>query len=69
MRIFKYRTFHQWTKSERIRNASLREAIEEIHNRDNISNKEKYVYRKLAKYYLEISAEKLDQLTEIGECH
>jgi len=30
MRIFKYRTFHQWAKKEKIADTDLKKAIDEI---------------------------------------
>lgn len=116
MRIFKYRSFHQWAKAERLTDSSLKNAVNEIEQglfeanlggglykkrvarkgqgkrsgyrtivafkqnnrvifmygfakseRDNISNKEEIVYKKLAKYYLEIADNKLDFLVKNGE--
>lgn len=32
MRIFKYRTFHQWAKKEGISDSALKKAIEEVEN-------------------------------------
>lgn len=116
MRVLKYRTFHQWAKTEKLTDSSLIKAINEIeqglfeanlggslykkriakkgqgkrggyrtivafkHNnrsvfmygfskneRDTISSKEEIVYKKLAKYYLEITDNKLDILIKNGE--
>lgn len=116
MRIFKYRIFRQWAKSEGLSDSLLSDAIEEIekglyeanlggglykkriakkgrgksggyrtilafkqgnravfmygfpkNERDNISDKEERAYKKLAKYFLEISNEKIRSLIENGE--
>ena len=116
MRIFKYRSFRQWAKSEGLSDDSLKNAIDEMerglfeanlgnglykkrvarkgqgksggyrtiiafkkndravfmygyakNERDNISDKEEIVYKKLAKYYLEITDNKLNLLIKNGE--
>lgn len=116
MRIFKYRVFRQWAKSEGLNDTSLKAAVDEMerglfdanlgnglykkrvarkgqgksggyrtiiafkkndravfmygyakNERDNISDKEEAVYKKLAKYYLEITDSKLNLLIKIGE--
>jgi hypothetical protein len=118
LKIFKYRTFHQWAKKEKISDLDLKNAVDEIerglitanlgsglykqrvarkrqgkrsgfrtilafkkadrtfflyvfakNERDNISHKEELVYKKLAGYYLEISALKLEFLIENGELY
>jgi len=116
MRIFKYRAFHQWAKSEGLSDSALKDAINEIkqglfdanlggglykkriarkgrgksggyrtiiafkknnrsifmygyakNERDNISDKEELIYKKLAGYYLEITESKLNLLIKNGE--
>ena len=116
MRIFKYRTFRQWAKSEKLKDSLLINALKEIekglfdtslggglfkkrvakngsgkrggyrtivafkqdhravfmygfakNERDNITDKEELTYKKLAKYYLELTGEKLETLINNGE--
>jgi hypothetical protein len=111
MRIFKYRTFQQWAKSEKLADSSLKHAIKEIeqglfdanlggglykkrvakkdqgkrsgyrtiiafkqndraifiygfakNERDNINHKEEISYKKLAKYFLELTDANLNML-------
>jgi hypothetical protein len=116
MRVFKSRTFHQWAKSERLGDKSLKSAVDEMERglfeanlgnglykkrvarkgqgkssgyrtiialkkndrivfmygyakseRDNISDKEEIAYKKLARYYLDITNSELNILIKIGE--
>lgn len=116
MRIFKYKTFHKWVKSEGLTDAALKTAILEIeqglfeaslggnlykkrvarkgagksgsyrtiiafkkggrtvfmygyakNHRGNISDKEEIIYKKLAKYYLDLAEVTLDALVKGGE--
>lgn len=116
MRIFKYRAFRQWAKSEGLNDTSLKAAVDEMerglfdanlgnglykkrvarkgqgksggyrtiiafkkndravlmygyakNERDNISEKEEIVYKKLAAYYLEVTDSKLNLLVKNGE--
>jgi len=116
MRIFKYRTFRQWARSEGLGDSLLKNAVDEMekglvdaylgsglykkriarkgrgksggyrtilafkqndraffmygfakNERDNITAKEELVYKKLARYYLEVTDQKCEMLVKNGE--
>jgi hypothetical protein len=116
MRIFKYRMFCQWAKSERLNDTILLRGVDEMmlglfdaylggslykkrvarkgqgkrggyrtilafkqndriifmygfakNQRENISSREADIYKKLAKYYLEIADSKINIMVDSGE--
>lgn len=116
MKVFKYRSFHQWAKAEGLDDKVLEKAIEEIERglfeanlggglykkriarkgqgkrgsyrtliavkvgeraifmygfsksaRENITDKEKEIYKNIAKHYLNATTEQLNKLIKLGE--
>ncbi len=116
MRVFKYKRFHQWTKSEKLPDILIKQVIQEMEDglydvnlggglykkriarpgkgksggyrtlivfkksdraifvygfskneKDNISSREKEVYKLLARYYLDLTEVQILTLIENGE--
>jgi hypothetical protein len=58
MQILKYRTFHQWAKSEKLADSTLKSIIDEIENG---------LFEADLEYYLELTNSKLNILIKNGE--